>query len=120
MLKLSGVCKSLGFEFTDVDGVIHNLKVTQYSVKDHMKLIELQKPVGEMADDESKLFERSEIIQTSRVVVSVKTESGGYFWDSVEAFREKNYPNDLLDSLCEAVLEINPYPISIAEKKSKS
>ena len=49
MLKLSGVCKSMSFEFTDIDEVIHNLKVTQYSVKDHMKLIELQKAVSEIA-----------------------------------------------------------------------
>lgn len=121
MLKLSGVSKSTCFQFEDVDGDVHELKVTQYSVKDHMKLIELQRPLVESKKPEELLSpEEVDSIETSRVVCSVKKEDGSYFWDSIADFHDKNYPKDLLESLGAEVLKLNPYPDSIAEKKSKS
>ena len=120
MLKLSGVTKSLDFEFTDVDGEVHDLKVTQYSIKDNIRLIDFQKPISEMKDEDVSMMERNELLLSSRIVCAVKTESGDYFWKSVDDFTGKGYPNSLLDSLADVVLDLNPYPVSITEKKSKS
>jgi hypothetical protein len=118
MLKLSGIIKNTPFEFTDLDSSIHRLQLSEFTIADIKKLIDIQGDIG----TESKLTigEQSEIIIVSRVICGVKVRgTQKYFWQTIDELRDKNYPNDLLTTLYAAINELNPLKEEkLNEKKS--
>jgi hypothetical protein len=120
MLKLTGLVKTIPFQFTDLDGSVHDLEVSEFSIGDVKKLIDLQEPIlsGTMS-----VGEQSEKIVASRIICAVKHQGTSvYFWDKFEDLIDKNYPNGLVDSLYTMVNDLNPMNTTetLDEKKSKS
>ena len=118
MLKLSGLPNSKPFIFTDSDGKDHKLELTQFTVKDMKKLIDLQSVVGEKST--LTLGEKSEIIVCSKVICSVKkADTHTYFWLTITDLLDKDYPAGLLTTLYSIVEELNPSgDETVKEKKS--
>lgn len=107
MLKISGVTNKIEFEFTDVDESVHNLEVTSYSISDIRKLIEIQEPLVKNKD--MSLSEQTELIVISRIVCAIKIQGTDmFFWNSVEDFVSKGYPNSMINDLYPIVNELNP------------
>jgi hypothetical protein len=119
MLKLSGIIKTTPFEFTDLDGSVHKLQLSEFTIGDIKKLIDIQGDLGS-DDSEMTIGERSEIIILSRVICGVKLRGKQkYFWQTIDELRDKNYPNDLLTTLYAAINELNPLKEEkLNEKKS--
>lgn len=120
MLKLTGLVKTIPFQFTDLDGSVHDLEVGEFTIADVKKLIELQEPI--LADTMS-VAEQSEKIVASRIVCAVKIQgTRTRFWDTIESFTLSNYPNGLVDSLYPMVGELNPINLSddLEGKKNES
>lgn len=124
MLKLSANIKTVPFEFEE-NGKTTELYVTQHSVADANYLLELQKPL--VNDDKNMSYEDFVV---SRIIASVKRkDDDSRYWDcSVEDFKQKTYPNDLVTELNNVINELNPLPIVneesndsvLEQKKSKS
>ncbi len=107
MLKLTGITKTIPFEFTDFDGSAHNLEVTEFTVGDIKNVVSIQQPVLE--DKEMDVVDQSEIIVLSRIVCSIKVQGTDVpFWSSIEDFKSKNYPNNLVNELYPLVNKLNP------------
>lgn len=120
MLKLSGVVKTTPFEFTDLDGSTHKLEVSEYNIADVKKLIKMQEPAVD--DTKMDIADRSNLIVSSRIVCAVKVEGTSVpFWNTVEEFTSKGYPNSLINALYPIVNELNPVSTeALDEKKSAS
>jgi hypothetical protein len=121
MLKLSGVIKTTPFEFTDLDGSVHKLVISAFTVGDMKKLYEMQAPI---IGDNCKLpvQEQNMIAIGSRIVCAVKVaKSLKPFWKTTDEFAAKDYPNGLFDALHEAVNDLNPLSTeTLEEKKNQS
>lgn len=120
MLELSGLIKREPFLFTDLDGSVHNLEITEFTIADTKKLVDLQKPIIENKD--MNVIDQSELIVASRIVCSIKRQgTDDYFWQSIEDLTSKAYPNELGVALYEHVNVLNPIDTdSQDEKKSGS
>ena len=120
MLKLSGLVKKEQFEFTDLDSTTHKLEVSEYTVADVKKLIELQEPI--IGDNNLSIAEQSEMIIGSRIVCAVKVQGTPvHFWNTIAELTEKGYPNDLINALYPIVNNLNPINTeSLDEKKTES
>ena len=119
MLKLTGLIKTTPFEFTDLDGSTHNLEVSEYTIGDVKKMIDIQQPV--ISDKTMSVADQSEMIIGSRVICAVKVQgTQTYFWNTIEDLTTKGYPNGLVNSLYPIVNELNPISVeeSVDEKKS--
>ena len=118
MLEFSAVPKKVSFKFTDTDNTTHNLCVTEMLVKDVDRLISMQKELVNK-DDTIDLY----AFRVSRILCAVKIDGTDVpYWNcTVEEFREKNYPSELVPKLHDVVDEVNPMNTeSLDEKKSDS
>ena len=105
MLKLSGIQKTKKFDFTDTDGELYELEVSEYTVADIKKMIGLQDVIEK---DKLNTIDSSDVIVISRIICSVKVrETGDYFWDKPTDLDDK-YPNTLITALYKEVGLINP------------
>lgn len=120
MLELSGLVKRTPFLFTDLDGTVHELEITEFTIADTKKLVQLQKPIIENKDMD--VLDQSELIVSSRIVCAVKVQGANeYFWPTVNDLTGKAYPNELGTALYEQVNKLNPVDVeSHDEKKSES
>ena len=120
MLELSGLVKTTPFLFTEVDGSVHELEISEYTIADTKKLVGLQKPIIENKD--MGVIEQSELIVTSRIICSVKVRgTGEHYWNSIDELTGKAYPNELGTALYEQVNKLNPIDTgTVDEKKSES
>ena len=117
MLKLSAVIKSKPFQLTEVDGTDIDLEVTEFTVGDVTRLINIQRPIVE--DKDLSIVEQSEMIQLSRLVCSVKLAGTDTpYWGSIQDFKSRRYPVSLLNVIYPFVMEFNPIKIDVEEKKS--
>ena len=120
MLELSGLVKRTPFLFTDLDSKVHKLELTEFTIADTKKLVELQKPIIENKD--MNVIDQSDLIVASRIICSVKVqETGEYFWPNVDDLTGKQYPNELGGALYNEVNKLNPVNTETSdEKKSES
>lgn len=111
--------KTTPFEFTDIDGATHQLEVSEFSISDSNKLIELQKPLIE-SGNKMDVIEQSNLIIASRIICSVKIAGmQSYFWRTIDDFTKKAYPSNLINVLYPLVGELNPTSTeTLDEKKS--
>ncbi len=104
MLKISTALRTIPFELED-QGEFISLYVSQYAVADANKMVEIQQT---LINDDGKITSYGDFI-ASRIVCSVKQVSDdSYYWDSVQAFNDCNYPNEMMTQLDAAVTELNP------------
>lgn len=117
MLKLTGIVKTTPFEFEDMDGKTYELEVSEFTVADMKRLIDIQEPLmGE--DVVSTLANTSEMIMASRIICAVKHRgTQDYMWATVKDFTEVGYPNTLANMLYPVVAERNPIQESTVEEK---
>lgn len=120
MLEFSGLVKKTPFLFTEIDGSVHELELTEFTIADTKKLVELQKPIIENKD--MNVIDQSDLIVQSRIICAVKVQSTGeHYWNSIEDLAGKAYPNELGSTLYEQVNKLNPVDTgTIDEKKSES
>jgi hypothetical protein len=120
MLELSGLVKRTPFLFTDLDGTVHELEISEFTIADTKKLVQLQKPILENKDMD--VLDQSELIISSRIVCAVKVRgTNEYFWNSITDLTGKAYPNELGSALYTEVNKLNPVDVeSHDEKKSES
>ena len=120
MLKLSAIVNSIAFVLTEMDGVDHELELTEFTVADTMKLLKLQEVLHD--DEELPASKQSEIIVASRIICSVKrVDTGEYYWDKMDDLLNVGYPNSLIDALYSEIDKLNPVnTVTPDEKKSKS
>lgn len=116
MLKISTASKKpVKFELDD-QGKTSKLQAVQFRMGDSARLAELQKPLF----SESGEFTATGIeLNISRVITSVKTADGkGYYWESIEDFKDADYPLEMLNALTEVVNDLNPLETEkVADKK---
>lgn len=100
----------------DVAGVEHELLMTQFTVADHFKLIELQKEL--FADGKADANATAKIIM-SRIAVSVKDKEGKYFFaDSLDKLVE-DVPAEAIFALSVECDKLNPMNTGALEDKKK-
>lgn len=119
MLELNAALKKEEFKFTDESGEQNELYVSEFSIKDTDRLIQMQKPLLAKESELITVFD----LQISRLLCAVKcVKDDSYFWDcSIEEFKSKPYGSSMLAQLTNCVDELNPLSIDkLDEKKSKS
>ena len=120
MLKFSGLIKRTPFIFTELDGVEHELEITEFTIADTKKLVELQKPIIENKD--MPMMDQSDLLIASRIICAVKVRATGeYYWNSIEDLTGQPYPNELGNELYTEIDKLNPVSVgTLDEKKSES
>ena len=109
MLEITAVIKSTPFKFTDLDGTETELKVVQRSIGDTMELVKVQTDIGAIDpnEDTQNLIAKTNKIMFSNLMFTVKrADDGEYFWKDIDD--HKKYPREILESILEVVLKLNP------------
>lgn len=114
MLKLSTKLKTIPFLLDE-----EKLELTEFTVNDVLRLINLQKPLLETGLSGVELMNELSI---SRVICSVKRfDTGEYFWNgTIDEFKDHNYPKNMLEELVNRTDEINPINLDKLGAKKKS
>lgn len=118
MLELSSKCKEIPFL---LDG--EKLKLTEFTIGDILRLIQLQKPMIESGVSGVELMNDLSI---SRVICAVKKQdTGEYLWDhpvetAIGDFKKLNYPKNMLEELVKHTDNLNPISLDSLDTKKKS
>lgn len=114
MLELSSKCKKIPFLLDKLE-----LELTEFTVKDVVRLIELQKP---SLDSGMTGVELMNDLSISRMMCSVKkADTDDYFWNGdIADFKKCSYPKNMIEKLVKHVDELNPISSSKLDTKKKS
>ena len=116
MLEISASVNKIPFKLNDGDTSVE-LVATQFNIADSQRLYDLQK---DFFDEEGNFIpENLNKLTISRVITSVKNDAGGYFWQSIDAFTSKEYPQEMLNLLSAEVEKLNPVMTDKIDAKKK-
>ncbi len=103
MLELTTQCEEVLFLLDKEE-----LKVTEFTVGDIIRLIKLQTPL--FAREDVSNLELMQDVNFSRIMCSVKkVETGEYFWPGgIDDFKSYNYPRNMVEHLVQYADELNP------------